>query len=228
MVLLLLVSPSCSRTLSTVGFLLAAANEPADTGADINNPHQVPTFHVASTAVSPALAAQHRAILAAATADNTRWAYRFAATERSAVTERIVAQLASAGTLKAARDNALLQIGFLEDCAAASWLLSRLSTSSGHRWARSRLCARRPTSWAKELSKQFRTTITLAARRRRSAPGSTPPASRLGQRFDRSASGGGGQCRPESGKREYDPGGLRDAGPVGSYSTFTLTLNHNG
>ena len=159
---------------------------PADAGADIHDAHPVPVSH---TTVTPALAAEHRAVLAAATADNTRRAYRSAVnhylawggvlpadeaaiirylltyahtlnprtlalrltalsqwhvhqafpdsastpTVRKTLTgiartygrpkkkakalpiedlERIVARLASAGTLKAARDNALLQIGF--------------------------------------------------------------------------------------------------------------------
>ena len=159
---------------------------PADIGPDIIDAHPAPVLH---TGVTPALTAQHRAVLAAATADNTRRAYRSAVihymawggvlpadegamiryllayaialnprtlalrltalsqwhihqgfpdpastpTVRKTLTgiarthgrprkkakalpiedlERIVAQLASAGTLKAARDNALLQIGF--------------------------------------------------------------------------------------------------------------------
>jgi integrase len=159
---------------------------PAHIGPDIIDARPAPVLH---TGVTPALAAQHRAVLAAATADNTRRAYRSAVnhylawggvlpadegamiryllayaialnprtlalrltalsqwhvhqgypdpasmpTVRKTLTgiarthgrpkkkakalpiedlERIVAQLASAGTLKAARDNALLQIGF--------------------------------------------------------------------------------------------------------------------
>lgn len=158
----------------------------ADPGTDISDACGAPAVH---TGVTPATAAQHRAVLAAATADNTRRAYRSAVnhylawggvlpadegaiiryllayavslnsrtlalrltalsqwhvhqgfpdptstpTVRKTLTgiarshgrpkkkakalpiadlERIVAQLASAGTLKAARDNALLQIGF--------------------------------------------------------------------------------------------------------------------
>jgi integrase len=166
-----------------------ATPEPADASAEINEAHPAATLHAAVTAVDAALAAQHRAILAAATADNTRKAYRSAVnhylawggvlptdeaaiirylltyaptlnsrtlalrltalsqwhihqafpdpastpTVRKTLTgiarthgrpkkqakalpiedlERIVAQLAGGGTLKAVRDNALLQIGF--------------------------------------------------------------------------------------------------------------------
>lgn len=166
-----------------------ATPEPADDGAKIRDAYPAPALHAAVTAVGAALAAQHRAVLAAATADNTRRAYRSAVnhylawggvlpaeeaaiirylltyapllnprtlalrltarsqwhvhqafpdpaatpTVRKTLTgiarthgrpkkkakalpiedlERIVAQLARAGTLKAARDNALLQIGF--------------------------------------------------------------------------------------------------------------------
>lgn len=60
MVLLLPVPPMASRTVSTVGFLPA------------------PARHAAVTVVDAALAAEHRAVLAAATADNTRRAYRSA------------------------------------------------------------------------------------------------------------------------------------------------------
>jgi len=48
---------------------------PADIGPDIIDAHPAPVLH---TGVTPALAAQHRAVLAAATADNTRRAYRSA------------------------------------------------------------------------------------------------------------------------------------------------------
>lgn len=201
--------------------------EPADTGTDILDVYPAPALHSTATAIDAALAAQHRAVLAAATADNTRRAYRSAVnhylawggvlpadeaaiirylltyaptlnprtlalrltalsqwhvhqafpdpastpTVRKTLTgiarthgrpkkkakalpiedlERIVAQLASAGTLRAARDNALLQIGFFGDCAVASWSPSMSSTSGGHpRASRSCCHARRPTSWAK-------------------------------------------------------------------------------
>jgi integrase len=162
---------------------------PADTGAEIHNAHPAPVTYATVTALDAALAAQHRAVLTAATADNTRRAYRSAVTHylawggvlpadeaaviryllayattlnprtlalrltalsqwhvhqafpdpastptvRKTLTgiariygrpkkkakalpiedlERIVTRLASAGTLKAARDSALLQIGF--------------------------------------------------------------------------------------------------------------------
>jgi integrase len=166
-----------------------AMPEPADNNADILDAHPAPALHTAVTPADVALAAQHRAVLAAATTDNTRRAYRSAVnhylawggvlpadeasiirylltyaptlnprtlalrltalsqwhvhqalpdsastpTVRKTLTgiarthgrpkkkakalpiedlELIVAQLASAGTLKTARDNALLQIGF--------------------------------------------------------------------------------------------------------------------
>jgi integrase len=166
-----------------------ATPEPADNGAENNDAHPASALHSAVTAVDAVLAAQHRAVLAAATADNTRRAYRSAVnhylawggvlpadeaaiirylltyaptlnprtlalrltalsqwhvhlgfpnpastpTVRKTLTgiarthgrpkkrakalpiedlERIVVQLVSAGTLKATRDNALLQIGF--------------------------------------------------------------------------------------------------------------------
>lgn len=166
-----------------------AIPEPADDSAEIHDEHPAPALHAAVTAVDAALAAQHRIVMAAATADNTRRAYRSAVnhylawggmlpadepaiirylltyapslnprtlalrltalsqwhvhqafpdpastpTVRKTLTgiarthgrpktkakalpiedlERIVALLAGSGTLKATRDNALLQIGF--------------------------------------------------------------------------------------------------------------------
>ncbi|MEO7496835.1 MAG: tyrosine-type recombinase/integrase [Massilia sp.] len=160
-----------------------------DSGAENNDAPPAPALHAAVIAVDVALSVHHRAVLAAATADNTRRAYRSAVnhyltwggvlpadetaiirylltyaatlnprtlalrltalsqwhvhqafpdpastpTVRKTLTgiarthgrpkkkakalpiedlERIVARLASLGTLKAARDNALLQIGF--------------------------------------------------------------------------------------------------------------------
>ena len=55
-----------------------ATPEPADNGAEIHDAHPTSALHSAVTAVDAALAAQHRAVLAAATADNTRRAYRSA------------------------------------------------------------------------------------------------------------------------------------------------------
>lgn len=166
-----------------------ATPKPAGDGVEIRDAHPAPAFHAVVTAVDAARTAQHRVVLAAATADNTRRAYRSAVnhylawggvlpadeaaiirylltyaptlnprtlalrltalsqwhvyqafpdpastpTVRKTLTgisrthgrpkkkakalpiedlERIVTHLASAGTLKAARDNALLQIGF--------------------------------------------------------------------------------------------------------------------
>jgi hypothetical protein len=54
------------------------AAAPADDDAEIHDAHQAPSLHSAVTAVNAALAAQHRAVLAAATSDNTRRAYRSA------------------------------------------------------------------------------------------------------------------------------------------------------
>jgi hypothetical protein len=45
--------------------------------------------------------------------------------------ERIVARLATLGTLKAARDDPLLQIGVWGECAGASWLGSGSGTPAG-------------------------------------------------------------------------------------------------
>lgn len=55
-----------------------ATPEPADNGAENNDAHPASALHSAVTAVDAVLAAQHRAVLAAATADNTRRAYRSA------------------------------------------------------------------------------------------------------------------------------------------------------
>lgn len=166
-----------------------ATPEPTETSAEIHEQRPVPAAHAAAIAIDAALMAQHRAVLAAATADNTRRAYRSAVnhylawggvlpadeaaiirylltyaatlnprtlalrltalsqwhvhqafsdpasmpTVRKTMTgiarthgrpkkkakalpiedlERIVAHLVNLDTLKAARDNALLQIGF--------------------------------------------------------------------------------------------------------------------
>lgn len=69
------VTPVTSPTASNTAM---ATPEPADNGAENNDAHPASTLHSAVTAVDAVLAAQHRAVLAAATADNTRRAYRSA------------------------------------------------------------------------------------------------------------------------------------------------------